>query len=254
MDDFVNCKVAQLVARKSATFHGKRPRYLVTTADARYQLLEVAAGEYNFPILSLDCSAWEDMWKPSVVSQVWRKKAILALREEDRNMRVFYPCFILGHLASCLQHVFLFGRPRCCPALAWCRPLKPPQWRLCAPSEWQTVHARYMEPSPSLEPQHSPTATTSLSLLPIRYTETNPHKPGRQLLWMTFNVWSLIRKTRERRDKGFQSPDCRLVSVCGGRTAASIAAMAAPPSPPPRDYLLSFFFLITVGLMSCERG
>lgn len=33
----------------------------------------------------------------------------------ERNMSVLYPRFILGHLASCLQHVFLFGRPLALP-------------------------------------------------------------------------------------------------------------------------------------------
>lgn len=67
------------------------------------------------------------------------------------------PCFILGRPTSCLQHVFLFGRPLCYPTLAWCGPLEPPQWRLCAPSEWQTcpykLHGTPLPPLPQL-PAH----------------------------------------------------------------------------------------------------
>lgn len=94
----------------------------------------------------------------------WRKKAIWVWGEKKiwayfihAYVQPRTPRFILGRPASCLQHVFLFGRPLCYPTLAWCGPLEPPQWRLCAPSEWQTcpykLHGTPLPPLPQL-PAH----------------------------------------------------------------------------------------------------
>lgn len=109
-----------------------------------------------FPILSLDCSACEDVRKPSAASQVWRKKAILALREEERNMSVLYPRFILSHLASCLQHVFLFGRHRVLP--------RPGLMRTAEAPTMKTVCALWMTDCPytlhGTQPLPNPTPNT----------------------------------------------------------------------------------------------
>lgn len=99
----------------------------------------------------------------------WRKKAIWGHRKKRElrwydqiHKRSFYP----SSPASCLQHVFLFGRPLCCPTLARCGPPSSPQWRLCALCEWQTcpppTHTHIPPPPSVSHPLHTCKKTTGL--------------------------------------------------------------------------------------------